>query len=537
MALQSSGPIKMSEIKAATNPSSNSLRAYNVVAKAGTGNTKFDAPDRFSDFYSYGGPTTTTTTTTTTTLPPFSFTSVVASCINYEGSGRIVITVAGGSGQYQYSYDNGVNFTATTSNTSQTFDNLNDGNYVIKVKSVTDNVIYSYSSNPVVIDCLPILSATTRQACDDNGVGTIFFENVSGGSGNYSYRLYRYSDGAIINSNYATITGLDSYESYDTYLIDTANGYVQKVRGKITFNCTTTTTTTTSPPIYITYSTRLSGDSVEIRISSITGGTGTGYETTINYGSSWQTYSGAGTQYSGLSCSQAYVLIARDSANNQSQGYSINVACTTTTTTTTSTTTTTAAPRYRYLRYTYDTETCSTTSGPTPVWSYSNVGSGFYNTGDGNFYLSTSSHSDDTNQITIGTQIGCTTTTTTTTTTTCPPAGTLLSTFCGTGPDYHRYGVYTNGSCGTYNEILVPNDTTCGYTPPSDCTYQNLYITNDSNYVGDYFSAQWTNCDNTPGSYSVEITYGNLGGFATGACMKNGTLTYSYGYPEAGATC
>ena len=42
MALQPSGPIKMSEIKAFVGSSSNSLRAYNVIAKAGTGNTKFD---------------------------------------------------------------------------------------------------------------------------------------------------------------------------------------------------------------------------------------------------------------------------------------------------------------------------------------------------------------------------------------------------------------------------------------------------------------------------------------------------------------
>ena len=51
MALQASGPIKMSEIKAATNPSSNSLRAYCVIAKAATGNAIFDAPDKLSDFY------------------------------------------------------------------------------------------------------------------------------------------------------------------------------------------------------------------------------------------------------------------------------------------------------------------------------------------------------------------------------------------------------------------------------------------------------------------------------------------------------
>jgi hypothetical protein len=63
MPLQSSGPIKMSEIKDFLGSSSNSLRVYSAAAKAATGDAKFDTPDKFSDFYSYAGATTTTTTT------------------------------------------------------------------------------------------------------------------------------------------------------------------------------------------------------------------------------------------------------------------------------------------------------------------------------------------------------------------------------------------------------------------------------------------------------------------------------------------
>ena len=77
--------------------------------------------------------------------------------------------------------------------------------------------------------------------------------------------------------------------------------------------------------------------------------------------------------------------------------------------------------------------------------------------------------------------IGCplnTTTTTTqappppTTTTTCPPAGQLLSTFCGPGPAFNRIGVFTNGSCGTYESVVTPNDPTCGYVAPTTTTTQ-----------------------------------------------------------------
>jgi hypothetical protein len=65
------------------------------------------------------------------------------------------------------------------------------------------------------------------------------------------------------------------------------------------------------------------------------------------------------------------------------------------------------AARFRYLRYTYDTLTCLTTSEPTAVWSYQNVGSAFYNTTDGDFYLSTSFHTDDSIEIFIGSQLSC----------------------------------------------------------------------------------------------------------------------------------
>jgi hypothetical protein len=58
MALPSTGPISMSQIKAFLSSTSNSLRVYSAAAKASTGLTKFDAPDKFSEFLGldiYGG--------------------------------------------------------------------------------------------------------------------------------------------------------------------------------------------------------------------------------------------------------------------------------------------------------------------------------------------------------------------------------------------------------------------------------------------------------------------------------------------------
>jgi hypothetical protein len=58
MALPSTGPISMSQIKAFLSSTSNSLRVYSAAAKASTGLAKFDAPDKFSEFLGldiYGG--------------------------------------------------------------------------------------------------------------------------------------------------------------------------------------------------------------------------------------------------------------------------------------------------------------------------------------------------------------------------------------------------------------------------------------------------------------------------------------------------
>ena len=110
------------------------------------------------------------------------------------------------------------------------------------------------------------------------------------------------------------------------------------------------------------------------------------------------------------------------------------------TTTTAAPTTTTAAPRYRYLAQSYQEENCALTETTFEVWSYQNVGSGFYAiTGDlsGNWYLATTTHTNDTTEIFIGSNIGCVTTTTTaapTTTTAAPTTTTAAPTTTTAAP-------------------------------------------------------------------------------------------------------
>ena len=547
MALQSSGPIKMSEIKAAVGSSSNSLRAYSVIAKAATGNSIFDTPDKLSDFYSYGGTTTTTSTTTTTTsttttFSPISFTSVVGSCILYEGTGRIVITISGGSGLYQYSYDGGVSYSSTTSLTTKTFDNLPDGNYTVKVKSVTDNIVYTYGTT-ISIDCPPVLQGSFTYSCDGNGSGTINI-TATGGSGNYKYRVAISGGSTVYDEYYHVVTGLLYNGLYNVYLTDTTYSY-EIYLGNVQFACTTTTTTTTTAPVTITNSAVTCNGIVGSFTSTVTGGTGAyqyiAYADTEENVNALIQVSGGGRrnlypnpyQWTDIPNGTWYIAAMDSDGVIGVQYVPVVVNCVTTTTTSTTTTTTTAAPtttttsttsttttaapRYRYLRYTYNSETCQTTSGPTSVWSYSNVGSGFYSTGDGNFYLSTSNHSDDTTQIFIGSNIGCTPTTTTTSTTTAAPTTTTTTT-------------------------AAPTTTTTTTAAPATCTNYNFYILSAAeggeSFLGEYMTINYTQCNGDPGLFSTELTSGNLGTFVIQLCVQNGTIPTVYlGTYTEGSAC
>jgi hypothetical protein len=330
MPLQSSGPIKMSEIKDFLGSSSNSLRDYSAAAKAATGDAKFDTPDSLGEFYSYAG------ATTTTTLPPITFTSIGVSCIMYEGSGRIEITVSGGSGQYQYSIDNGLNFTLTTTETTRTFDNLNNGSYIIKVKSVTDNIIYTYNSgNPIGINCFPVLGGSFTNSCDSNGIGTIFI-TATGGSGNYIYKITRTSDNTDTTSTFGELTGLDSFGTYNVYIIDAP--YSNEIYiGQVTFNCTTTTTTTTAAPFQSWLAERNDGGAYKYV------GPYSNWSGTFGIGSSVEVNDGSGI---------CWTLQSEATAGIE---FTITGGCSTTTTTTAAPTTTTT---------TSGRTTTTTTEGP-----------------------------------------------------------------------------------------------------------------------------------------------------------------------------
>jgi hypothetical protein len=162
---------------------------------------------------------------------------------------------------------------------------------------------------------------------------------------------------------------------------------------------------------------------------------------------------------------------------------------TTTSTTTSTTTTTTAAPVFTYLRYDVDGN-CGTFN-PIPFFSYNNYGNGFYYlNGEGTLrYLSSSAHSNFTNQINSVTGGSCATTTTTTTTTAAPTTTTTTT--------------------------AAPTTTTTTTAAPN-CQF--YFLQNNDEY-SDYYDFQ--SCDGT-WNYNVELQ-GNGGSLTI--CARIGTVT------------
>jgi hypothetical protein len=81
----------------------------------------------------------------------------------------------------------------------------------------------------------------------------------------------------------------------------------------------------------------------------------------------------------------------------------------------------------------------------------------------------------------------------------CPAYGTLLAANQCSG--FTLYNLRADGTCGTYNEILQTNSTSCGYTPPPPpCTPYGTFLT--SGCVGQ--NLYYYYADGSCGSYGVD---------------------------------
>jgi len=113
------------------------------------------------------------------------FVNKVDAACNGSSTGRIDIFAGGGSGNFQFSIDNG-----STYQPSAIFSNLPAGNYNIVVKDA-NNCSYPFLGNPVTISQPTPVSATTTvvdASCAGNGNGSITV-NATGGTSPYNYSL------------------------------------------------------------------------------------------------------------------------------------------------------------------------------------------------------------------------------------------------------------------------------------------------------------------------------------------------------------
>lgn len=82
-----------------------------------------------------------------------------------------------------------------------------------------------------------------------------------------------------------------------------------------------------------------------------------------------------------------------------------------------------------------------------------------------------------------------------TTTTTCPPAGTLLGTYC---IDTQEWGQYADGNCGIYDAMISDCSANCGCQPP-ECILYNVGNTGEGPIVIEY-----TDCAGTLRQLTIE---------------------------------
>jgi hypothetical protein len=298
----------------------------------------------------FGCPTT--TTTTTTAAPALTITNGSVTCSGVTGAFRS--SFSGGSGTYSYvAYSNsqanavtmvnsgtgvpGARVTLGGGATFYDWSGIANGTWYTAVKDSLGNV--SVQNTAVTINC------TTTTTTSTTTTTTLPPE---------WYNLYNCNDGSTTTSaqypagtfvtNQRVQYGTGPSILYFTIISSTTSnpgGIQWSVSASGGSGCpatTTTTTTTTLPPVDFTYTTSCSNGLGTIAITSITGGTGTGYQYSIQPTPGvWINY--PGPTLSNLASGQYYNVAVRDSAG-AGTNKSIYIDCPTTTTTST----TTAAP-------------------------------------------------------------------------------------------------------------------------------------------------------------------------------------------------
>lgn len=290
-----------------------------------------------------GCPATTTTIPPTTTLPPVTFTYSV-SCEGGPGTGVITITsISGGTGTgYQYSlqptpgiwYD----YPATNQLTG-----LDNNTYNVAVRDSLGN---GSSITGIVVNCgVPTTIAPTTTIPPTTTLQPVWYRTTSCLDGSTVYTTQRTIGSFAINDR-LTFGGVFFVVQEELY--SNPGGSLVDMVGTGFVGCPATTTapttpapTTTLPPVSFTYATSCAGGegSGVITITGISGGSGTGYQYSIQPTPGiWYDYP-AGNQLTGLS-NGTYTVAVRDILGNGTSTPGISISCITPTTTIAPTTTT-----------------------------------------------------------------------------------------------------------------------------------------------------------------------------------------------------
>lgn len=170
------------------------------------------------------------------------FSGVTSACTGYyNGTATINISISGNDGLFQYSIDGGDNFTESTPNKTYSFTDLSNGEYNVSVKVVNDDIINSYASNPIIIDCEEVLSTSYSATCNVDQIGTITIIGY-GGSGDYRYAIKNVDTGILTEPQVSNeFTDLPGTGTFQLYLYDHGNtvtpDYLYIAPNNVVFNC------------------------------------------------------------------------------------------------------------------------------------------------------------------------------------------------------------------------------------------------------------------------------------------------------------
>jgi hypothetical protein len=294
---------------------------------------------------------------------PVTFTSVTGFCTLYEGRGSITINISGGSGNYQYSVDNGATYSSITTLTSFTYEDLCDATYNIIVRSVTDNLTYIYPT-PITLNCFTVNPASySPTLCINTAISPTVIHAVTGVSGLGTSTGLPNGVSATLVANQVIISGTPTQSGTFNYIIPLIGG-CEPLNATGTIYVTPANTITAGENRSVQVSSPMTP--IVLTTTGATGATVSGLPSgiTSNWVSNTLTISGTPTVEGVFN----YIASTTGGCGVASTGGTITVTpipttttTTSTTTTTTSTTTTTAAP----TTTTTAAPTTTTTAAPT----------------------------------------------------------------------------------------------------------------------------------------------------------------------------